>query len=77
MAGYGGNYSVLLNFFTEIEMLEQSQDYANHMPEEVKKYVVMVQNFSWPKDRYQCIVGVWCLCYLNYEDQCQLINSAD
>ena len=58
-------------------MLEQSQDYASHMPEEVKKYVVMVQNFAWPKDRYQCIVGVWCLCYLNYEDQCKLINSAD
>ena len=52
MAGYGRNYSVLLNFFTEIEMLEQSLEYTSLMPEEVKKYEVKVQNFAWPEDRY-------------------------
>ena len=48
MAGTGRNYRVLLDFFTGIEMLEQSLRFTSLIPEEVKKYECKVQNFKWP-----------------------------
>ena len=25
---------------------------------------MLIEHFSWPLDEYDCIVGVYCLCYL-------------
>ena len=27
-------------------------------------------------DEYECIVGVWSLCYLGYQDRCRFIDNA-
>ena len=27
-----------------------------------------IQNFDWPEEVYECIIGVWCLAYLETKD---------
>mgnify|MGYP005728808133 FL=1 len=77
MAGPGRNYPALKSYFNEVEMLEQSPRLTKLIPWEVKLYEMKVQDFEWPIEEYECVVGVWCLCYLNCEDQQQLISRAD
>ena len=36
-----------------------------------------VQDFEWPIEKYECIVGVWSLCYLDYKDRCAFMKKAE
>ena len=75
MAGIGRNYEVLRNYFTNIEMLEQSESMYKHIHKSVHVRKVKIQEFKWPKEEYDCVVGVWCLCYLStYEYGVQIKN---
>lgn len=64
MAGYGRNYSVLKERFRHVEMLDGSEEMMKRNEHEVTKHRKYIQDFKWPVDEYDCIVGVWCLCYL-------------
>ena len=64
MAGYGRNDSVLAKMFRNIEMLDGSEEMVKRMPDGVTKHQQYIENFKWPDDLYDCVIGVWCLCYL-------------
>ena len=38
------------------------------MPTDVIRHKRLIQDYFWPKRRYDCILGVWCLCYLHGEE---------
>ena len=38
------------------------------MPTDVIRHKRLIQDYFWPKSRYDCILGVWSLCYLHGED---------
>ena len=42
----------------------------------IKTYPQRIQDFQWPEEKYECIIGVWSLCYLDYKDRCDLIKNA-
>ena len=64
LAGFGRNYSVLAKMFRNIEMLDGSEEMVKRMPDGVTKHQQYIENFKWPDDHYDCVIGVWCLCYL-------------
>ena len=68
MAGVGRNYNTLKYFFSNIEMIEQSPEMYKKIPTEVTIHKKLVQDFEWPIKEYDCVVGVWCFCYLNESD---------
>ena len=57
-------------------MLEQSATAAAFIDKQVKTHVQRIQDYEWPVEEYECIVGVWSLCYLGYKDRCHFINMA-
>ena len=77
MAGDGRNFSTLKDFFTNIEMLEQAKKLTDKMNKNVIKHVVKIQDFEWPLDKFDCIVGVWCLSYLGYKDRNDFMLNAE
>ena len=64
MAGAGRNYSVLKKKFKYIEMLDASKEMAEEIPYDVEKHLCYIELFKWPSKKYHCIVGVFCLCYI-------------
>ena len=68
MAGVGRNYNTLKYFFSNIEMIEQSPEMYKKIPTEVTIHKKLIQDFEWPIKEYDCVVGVWCFCYLNESD---------
>ena len=68
MAGWGRNIPVYKDYFRFIELLDGSDEMVAEMPTEVIRHKRLIQNYLWPKRRYDCILGVWCLCYLHGED---------
>ena len=49
---------------------------ATYIDKSVKTHVQRIQDFTWPENEYECIVGVWSLCYLGYQDRCRFISKA-
>jgi hypothetical protein len=68
MAGWGRNVPVYKDCFRFIELLDGSDEMVAEMPTEFVRHKCLIQNFLWPKSRYDCILGVFCLCYLHGED---------
>ena len=64
MAGYGRNYEVLAKKFKHVEMLDGSAQLTQKNPHPVVKHVEYVQKFEFPAETFDCVVGVFCLCYL-------------
>ena len=64
MAGIGRNYPVLKRTFKEIEMLDASVEMNKLNKHPVKIHECYVENYEWPKEHYNGVVGVACLCYL-------------
>ena len=67
MAGYGRNYPVLKKNFRHVEMLDGSAEMWEHNNHPVTKHFLKIEDFKWPVDEYDCVLGVWCLCYLSGE----------
>lgn len=65
MAGYGRNVPVYRKIYNHIELLDGSEELVQEMPSGVKKHLCKIQEFDWGTMRYDCILGVWCLGYLN------------
>ena len=65
MAGVGRNYDTLKLFFRHVEMIEQSPYMYKHIHRDVFVHKKLVQDFDYPVKFYDCVVGVWCFCYLN------------
>ena len=36
---------------------------------DITKHEIRIQEFDWMSQRYDCIIGVWCLGYLNQEER--------
>ena len=68
MSGIGRNYPVLKKRFREVEMLDGSVEMWKHNKHPVKKLEMQIEHFQWPLDEYDCIVGIYCLCYLKDEN---------
>ena len=68
MAGWGRNVPVYKDCFRYIELLDGSDEMVAEMPKEVIRHKRLIQDHLWPKRRYDCILGVWCLCYLHGEE---------
>ena len=30
---------------------------------------MLIQDFEWPTSFYNCVVGIWCFCYLSSDEQ--------
>ena len=75
MAGYGRNLPVLQKKFNNIEMLDGAEDMASGMPQNVTKHVQYIQEFNWPEQKYDCVVGVFCLSYLDEEEIDTVLNK--
>ena len=70
---------LLRSIFSEVEVLERNDT----MVYEIKKlkkgpdtiHQEDVRYFDWTSraERYQCVFGVWCLCYLNKRDSIALL----
>ena len=56
------------DYFRYIELLDGSDEMVAEMPTDVIRHKRLIQDYFWPKIRYDCILGVWCLCYLHGED---------
>ena len=69
MAGCGRNYSVLKEYFHNIEMLDCTPKMVEKHNKSVDSYCASVQDFDWPWDKYNCIVGCWALCYLDINER--------
>ena len=68
MAGYGRNYEVLAQKFEQVEMLDGSEELSKINRHPVVKHVQYIQKFVFPLHTYDCIVGVFCLCYLSEKE---------
>ena len=68
MAGWGRNVPVYKDYFRYIELLDGSEEMVAEMPTDVIRHKRLIQDYFWPKNRYDCIMGVWSLCYLHGED---------
>ena len=55
------------DYFRYIELLDGSDEMVAEMPTDVIRHKRLIQDYFWPKIRYDCILGVWCLCYLRGE----------
>ena len=64
MAGIGRNVNVLKKKFHKVECLDGSVGMLEKCPTDVVKHLSMIQDFDFPKKKYDSIVGVFCLCYL-------------
>lgn len=64
MAGIGRNYPVLKRTFKNVEMLDASIEMNKLNKHPVIKHECYLENFTWPNEFYNGIVGVACLCYL-------------
>ena len=79
MGGVFRNGPLLRSLFSEVEVLERNDT----MVYEIKKlkkgpdtiHQEDVRYFDWTSraERYQCVFGVWCLCYLNKRDSIALL----
>ena len=65
MAGPGRNVESIQRYCKELEVLDSSKQMLKHCPDSVKKHHAAIQNFDWPQDCYDVIVGVWFLSYLS------------
>jgi hypothetical protein len=54
-----------------LDCVKKSLDWC---PDYVKTIHKRVQDFNFSENRFDCIIGVWSLCYLNTEEREQLIN---
>ena len=78
MAGCGRNYSILKKYFYEIEMLDATKKMVQQHDEFVKSHHSTVQNFKWPLQRFNCIMGCWAFCYLDDKERFKLtVNITD
>ena len=68
MAGWGRNVPVYKDYFRYIDLLDGSDEMVSEMPTDVIRHKRLIQDYFWPKSRYDCILGVWSLCYLHGED---------
>lgn len=76
MAGQGRNFPVLRAYFSEVEMLEQAKSLTDCFDKRIKKHVMRIQDFTWPIDEYECVIGVWCLAYLGNQDIENVLEKA-
>lgn len=65
MAGIGRNYDVLNKRFSSIEMLDGAKGMIDRIKYPVMKHHSYIEKFDWRPQTYDCIVGVFALCYLN------------
>ena len=47
------------------------------MSNRVIKHTIKIQDFKWPVDEYDCVIGVWSLCYLGYKERCDFMQKAE
>ena len=36
-----------------------------------------IQEFVWQEEYYDCVLGVWCLCYLNSKDKSRIVSKME
>ena len=77
MAGCGRNYDVFNRFFKNIEMIEQSPKMTKFFNEKIRKHQVKVQEFNWPYKYYDNITCIWGFCYLDNDEQVNLLRNMD
>lgn len=75
MAGCGRNAAVLNRFFKKVHMVEAVEKNVKWWPKYVKANNCRVQDYDFGESRFDCIVGVWCLSYLNTDDRQELLTN--
>ena len=50
-------------------MLDAVKENVESCPRYVEGFHMKVQEFNFVEHRYDCILGVWTLCYLNFADR--------
>ena len=58
MAGWGRNVPVYKDCFRFIELLDGSDEMVAEMPADIIRHKRLIQDYFWPKSRYDCILGV-------------------
>ena len=75
MAGCGRNAALLNKYFKKVSMVEAASKNLPWWPKYVEAFNCKVQDFDFKEDNYDCIVGVWCLSYLNSTDREELLDK--
>ena len=77
MAGYGRNLDSTKNFFKNIEMLDGSSEMTKCLPRRVIRHQCKLEEFEWPNyEKYDCILGVFCLGYLTDKQILEIFSAA-
>ena len=77
MAGFGRNYVCTKSFFKNIEMLDGSSEMTKHMSPKVIRHQCKLEEFEWPNyEKYDCILGVFCLGYLTDKQILEIFSAA-
>ena len=58
-------------------MIEQSPLMTKHINKKVTIHQQKVQDFKWPKNKYDTIACIWGFCYLNKDDQDDTLLNMD
>ena len=53
--------------FDRIEMLDGAKSMVKAMPKKVIKYHRDLDKFRWNQNFYDCILGVFCFCYIELD----------
>ena len=75
MAGCGRNAQLLKQYFWKISMLDAVKENVESCPRYVEGFHMKVQEFNFVEHRYDCILGVWTLCYLNFADRKEVLEN--
>ena len=81
MAGCGRNMELLGRHFSEVEMLERNNSMAAAIGRLSRRPGIIhqqdVRNFDWAErvERFDCIVGIWCLGYLSTQEIKHLLHG--
>ena len=74
MAGCGRNATLLKQYFHRVSLMDSGKIMVDQWPRNITGHHKKVQDFSFGEQRFDCIIGVWSLCYLNTNDRGQLID---